>query len=108
MAIPSRKQLDRAIPELLNKKGEMSISDVYEALANHFALSLQERLAPMSGKNQESHFKNAVRQARRDFVTGGLMSRNTPRGIWKLTRKGERFAEVLSSLKTSRPTQEAL
>ncbi len=98
MTFPSRKQLDRAILEFLNESGEISISDVYEALANHFALSPQERLAPMSEKNQESRFKNDVRQARRDFVTGGLISRNTPRGIWRLTTKGERFAEVMHSI----------
>jgi restriction endonuclease Mrr len=105
MTLPSRIQLERAILELLYKLGEILISDVYQALANHFSLSSRERLVPISEQNPESRFENAVRQARRSLVHEGLVSRNTPRGIWKLTSKGERVAGVLNSLPRSKPVR---
>ena len=96
MIFPTRIKLELAILELLNLNGATPITSVYEALADRFAPHHRREL--MGKKYREFRYRNSIRQARRNLVWEGLVSRSLRRGIWGLTAKGKRFAATLSSI----------
>jgi hypothetical protein len=92
MTFRTRTNLELAIIELLNLMGATRIARVYETFADRF----DHKHELMGKRHPELRWKNSIRQARRNLVWEGLISRSVRRGIWELTVKGKRLAILRS------------
>ena len=92
MPFRTRTNLELAILELLNLMGATHIARVYETFADRF----DHKHELMGKRHLELRWKNSIRQARRNLVWEGLVSRSARRGIWELTVKGKRLVILRS------------
>jgi|GEM_PF-284429 len=82
--LPAESVVMDALESLLKKrKGEVTPSEAYKALAEEFGLTLEQRTRLMDN-GKDCHWENRVRFARRKLVDAGIMARE-PRGIWSLS-----------------------
>ena len=73
---------------LAKQKGPVEPTDAYRTLADKFALTIEQRNRKMSN-NDEVHWENRVRQARRKLVNAGKIDPNLSRGLWALHTQSE-------------------
>ena len=73
---------------------------MYDLLAEHFKLTVQQRLAVME-HTEENAWQNRVRQARRHLANKEWIDKPRPgieRGLWNLTEIGRREGKRLDDL----------
>ncbi|MGQ9760247.1 MAG: winged helix-turn-helix domain-containing protein [Candidatus Methanomethylicaceae archaeon] len=88
MPIPSQKEIQIPLLHLIHTMGgQVRPGDVYDILANYFALTENERqqLQPSGARK----FDNIVRWSRNYLCKLGFLDRSTY-GIWKITEKGRK------------------
>jgi restriction system protein len=92
MAIPDYQTCMLPFLEFIRDGGEHSLSEVEEALADHFQLSTTER-AELLPSGQQGIFKNRLGWARTYLKKAGLLEPSR-RGVFKITARGQ---ETLAS-----------
>lgn len=70
--------------ELKKRGGKAKPTEVYEALADYFNLSVELRTITVYENTKELKWHNIVRWVRQQLVNKGLL-KNEERGIWELT-----------------------
>lgn len=105
--IPSRKQIKRALLELLARSGPMLSSEVYGQLSDQFALSRKDLERTTNG--DENCFQKEVRWAKKDLVDDGKIKRpsQSGHGVWELSESAKRTEELGPILCTTREELEA-
>ncbi len=51
-------------------------------------------LAPVPSDPSEPRWRNRARWCRKDMVVGGLLRKDSPRGVWELSEEGSRMLEA--------------
>ncbi len=89
LRLPKTPDVEEALLHLLQRLGGNSTpSKIYGPLGELFGLTHEEQTASMPNQN-ERHWDNRVRTARKHLVERGLLD-NSKRGIWTLTQFGLR------------------
>lgn len=82
--LPPESEVLAALEALLHqRKGEVRPSEAYEALADAFILTKEQRSKLM--KDGRNHWENRVQWARKGLVDAGIMAKG-PHGIWRLAK----------------------
>jgi hypothetical protein len=113
--LPKYRQIEHPLlAELLRRGGRSAPSDrdangrsVYDALADYFALSDEDRAVTIPGANgrgERSKWQNMVQFARRAQVDAGNID-NSTRGVWALTPAGVRAAEAFLAEEVGAPSR---
>lgn len=92
--IPSRKQIKRALLDLLARSGPMASSEVYGQLSHQFALSREDLEKTTNG--DENFFQKEVRWAKKDLVDDGKIKRlsQSGHGVWELSESAKPLEEL--------------
>jgi restriction endonuclease Mrr len=85
--LPKTNDVEEALLHYLQSTGGTARpQQIYEPLGELFTLTAAERAALMPRQN-ESHWENRVRTARKQLVDRGLLD-NSQWGVWQLTPRG--------------------
>ncbi len=90
---PQSEVQDELLRQLKARSRPIEPRHLYEPIADHFNLSLQQRRA---GPPNDPDWHWLVRQARRRLVDEGLIDKSRP-GFWSLTDTGRKRAEWIEA-----------
>ena len=89
LKLPKTSDVEEALLLFLQHRDEsVTPQQVYAPLGDFFSLSRSEQQEPMPRQN-ERHWDNRVRTARKQLVERGLLD-NSQHGVWTLTEKGRK------------------
>lgn len=105
--IPSRKEIKRALLDLLARSGPMASNEVYGQLSDQFALSRKDLESTTNG--DENFFQKEVRWAKKDLVDDGKIKRplQSGHGVWELSESAKPPEELGPILCATREELEA-
>ncbi len=102
MSFPKYKDIQISLLQYLHQLGgSAEPAQLYELLAEFFALTPAERNQSLDSEPQRNKWENMVRWARNDLVKLGHIA-GDERNVWKLTEAGEKRVMENSSQKDSK------
>lgn len=91
---PQSKVEDELLLQLNARSRAVEPRHLYEPIADHFNLTLEQRTKSRSGSDPDWHY--LVRQARRRLVENGWMA-DSADGFWSLTDDGRKREEWVAA-----------